>query len=127
MERTWNNVRLSDGHVLHHQQVDPEAMKSSPLVVPWLRLVQAAMNTAKPLILLGLGGGRISGLEKKLPWHAPTFTFHFEFAPAVSETVIKTTQKLFIAHTTAVICSYLYEAEVASYSPAFCSNFPVPP
>ncbi|KAL7890008.1 hypothetical protein AOLI_G00022660 [Acnodon oligacanthus] len=40
-------VRLSDGHVLHHQQVDPEAMKSSPLVVPWLRLVQAAMNTAE--------------------------------------------------------------------------------
>ncbi|XP_076830683.1 zinc finger protein 488 [Brachyhypopomus gauderio] len=26
-------------------RVDPEAMKSSPFVVPWLRLVQAAMNT----------------------------------------------------------------------------------
>uniref|UniRef100_A0A4W4DWJ8 PR domain containing 8 n=1 Tax=Electrophorus electricus TaxID=8005 RepID=A0A4W4DWJ8_ELEEL len=26
-------------------RVDPEAMKSSPLVVPWLRLVQPAMNT----------------------------------------------------------------------------------
>ncbi|XP_017577800.1 PR domain zinc finger protein 8 [Pygocentrus nattereri] len=28
-------------------RVDPEAMKSSPLVVPWLRLVQAAMNAAE--------------------------------------------------------------------------------
>ncbi|KAI4877624.1 hypothetical protein NFI96_022982, partial [Prochilodus magdalenae] len=28
-------------------RVDPEAMKSSPLAVPWLRLVQAAMNTAE--------------------------------------------------------------------------------
>ncbi|XP_072533049.1 zinc finger protein 488 [Salminus brasiliensis] len=28
-------------------RVDPEAMRSSPLVVPWLRLVQAAMNTAE--------------------------------------------------------------------------------
>lgn len=27
-----------------HQQVDPDAMKSSPLMVPWLRLVQAAMS-----------------------------------------------------------------------------------
>lgn len=39
-------MQKSDGHVLH-QQVDPEAMRSSPLVVPWLRLVQAAMNTAE--------------------------------------------------------------------------------
>ncbi|XP_007249614.2 PR domain zinc finger protein 8 [Astyanax mexicanus] len=28
-------------------RVDPEAMRSSPLMVPWLRLVQAAMNTAE--------------------------------------------------------------------------------
>lgn len=27
------------------KQVDPDALKSSPSVVPWLRLVQAAMDT----------------------------------------------------------------------------------
>lgn len=27
-----------------YQQVDPDAMKGPPLVVPWLRLVQAAMS-----------------------------------------------------------------------------------
>lgn len=40
-------IVISIPHCADHlyQQVDPDALKSSPLVVPWLRLVQAAVDT----------------------------------------------------------------------------------
>ncbi|KTG05788.1 hypothetical protein cypCar_00037086 [Cyprinus carpio] len=43
----------------HYQQVDPEAMKGSPLVVPWLRLVQAAMSTEDQNTEAYLKGGQL--------------------------------------------------------------------
>lgn len=43
----------------HYQQVDPEAMKGSPLVVPWLRLVQAAMNAEDQNTEAYLKGGQL--------------------------------------------------------------------
>ncbi len=43
----------------HYQQVDPEAMKCSPLVVPWLRLVQAAMSAEDQNTEAYLKGGQL--------------------------------------------------------------------
>ncbi|XP_018933950.1 PR domain zinc finger protein 8-like [Cyprinus carpio] len=43
----------------HAFRVDPEAMKGSPLVVPWLRLVQAAMSTEDQNTEAYLKGGQL--------------------------------------------------------------------
>jgi len=42
-----------------YQQVDPEAMKGSPFVVPWLRLVQAAVSGEEQNTEAYLKGGQL--------------------------------------------------------------------
>lgn len=59
------------------QQVDPDALKSSPLVVPWLRLVQAALDAEEQNTEAYLKGGQlyfrtirdISQGEELLVWY----------------------------------------------------------
>lgn len=71
----WVHKELRVDHV--YQQVDPDALKSSPLVVPWLRLVQAAVDAEEQNTEAYLKGGQlyfrtirdISQGEELLVWY----------------------------------------------------------